>query len=93
MSKEKNMKIGLCTIAFSELPLEEVLNISEEYSFDGVEIWGKEPHTPEEYDEDYPDYDLVATVGETITIDPYGYDPDEDFHGDHHYRAFAAAVD
>ena len=47
------MKIGLCTIAFSELPLEEVLNISEEYSFDGVEIWGKEPHTPEEYDEDY----------------------------------------
>ncbi|MFQ6039780.1 MAG: sugar phosphate isomerase/epimerase family protein [Candidatus Poribacteria bacterium] len=47
------MKIGLCTIAFSELPLEEVLDIAEEYGFDGVEVWGKEPHTPSEYDEDY----------------------------------------
>jgi sugar phosphate isomerase/epimerase len=47
------MKIGLCTIAFSELPLEEVLNIAAEYGFDGVEIWGKEPHTPSKYDEDY----------------------------------------
>jgi 3-dehydroshikimate dehydratase len=58
------MKIGLCTIAFSELPLEEVLNIAAEYGFDGVEIWGKEPavhevtaerseHTPLKYDEDY----------------------------------------
>jgi sugar phosphate isomerase/epimerase len=47
------MKIGLCTIAFSELPLEEVLDIAAEYGFDGVEIWGKEPHTPSEYNEDY----------------------------------------
>jgi sugar phosphate isomerase/epimerase len=47
------MKIGLCTIAFSELPLAEVLGIAAEYGFDGVEIWGKEPHTPSEYDEDY----------------------------------------
>lgn len=40
------MKIGLCTIAFSELPLEEVLNIASENGFDGVEIWGKEGHLP-----------------------------------------------
>ncbi|HIE29621.1 TPA: sugar phosphate isomerase/epimerase [Candidatus Poribacteria bacterium] len=47
------MKIGLCTIAFSELPLEDVLDIAGRYGFDGVEIWGKQPHTPSEYDEDY----------------------------------------
>lgn len=47
------MKVGLCTIAFSELPLTEVLDIAAEYNFDGVEIWGKEPHTPARYDEKY----------------------------------------
>jgi len=47
------MKIGLCTIAFSELPLKEVLDIASDYNFDGVEIWGKEPHMPEKFDENY----------------------------------------
>lgn len=47
------MKIGLCTIAFSELPLEKVLDIAAEYGFDGVEVWGKTPHIPDEYDEEY----------------------------------------
>ena len=47
------MKIGLCTIAFSELPLEEVLDIAAESRFDGVEIWGKAPHIPNEYDPEY----------------------------------------
>ncbi|MFB0523795.1 MAG: sugar phosphate isomerase/epimerase family protein [Candidatus Bathyarchaeia archaeon] len=40
------MKIALCTIAFSEFPLENVLNLASKLSFDGVEIWGKEPHMP-----------------------------------------------
>ena len=47
------MKIGLCTIAFSELPLEEVLDIAAESRFDGVEIWGKAPHIPDKYDPEY----------------------------------------
>jgi sugar phosphate isomerase/epimerase len=47
------MKVGLCTIAFSELPLEKVLDIAAEYGFDGVEVWGKAPHIPDEYDEKY----------------------------------------
>jgi len=47
------MKIGLCTIAFKELPLKEVLDIAADYNFDGVEIWGQEPHMPKKYDEIY----------------------------------------
>ncbi len=47
------MKIGLCTIAFSELPLEEVLDIASEYGFDGVEIWGKEGHLPLDSEDEY----------------------------------------
>jgi 3-dehydroshikimate dehydratase len=47
------MKVGLCTIAFSELPLEKVLDIAAECEFDGVEIWGKAPHIPDEYDAEY----------------------------------------
>ncbi|MBD3183267.1 TIM barrel protein [Candidatus Poribacteria bacterium] len=47
------MKIGLCTIAFQELPLKDVLDIAAKSGFDGVEIWGKPPHTPMEYDIEY----------------------------------------
>jgi len=51
--ENRNMKVGLCTIAFSELPLAEVLDLAAEHRFDGVEIWGKEPHIPDEYDQSY----------------------------------------
>ncbi len=47
------MKVGLCTIAFSGLPLEGVLDIAAEAGFDGVEVWGKAPHIPDEYDPAY----------------------------------------
>ena len=47
------MKVGLCTIAFRELPLEKVLDIATECGFDGVEVWGKPPHIPDEYDAEY----------------------------------------
>ena len=45
------MKLGLCTIAFQEKPLEEVIAIAADYGFDGIEVWGKPPHIPAEYDE------------------------------------------
>ena len=66
------MKIGLCTIAFSELPLEEVLDIAAEYGFDGVEIWGKEPHTPSEYDEDYFRKIKEITDAKMLEISAFG---------------------
>jgi sugar phosphate isomerase/epimerase len=47
------MKLGLCTIAFQEKPLEEVIDIAADYGFNGIEVWGKPPHLPAEYDESY----------------------------------------
>jgi len=38
------VKIGLCTIAFARRALDDVLAMAAEDGFDGVEIWGKEPH-------------------------------------------------
>lgn len=38
--------VGLCTIAFSERPLEEVLELAARVGFDGVELWGKPDHLP-----------------------------------------------
>ncbi len=37
-------KVGLCTIAFSKKPLTEALDLAAEVGFDGVEIWGNDPH-------------------------------------------------
>jgi sugar phosphate isomerase/epimerase len=38
------MKVGLCTIAYQEHPLEEALDRAAAIQFDGVELWGKPPH-------------------------------------------------
>ena len=45
------MKTGLCSICFQKRPLVEVLDLVKKLGFDGVEIWGKEPHTPYPFDE------------------------------------------
>ena len=45
------MKAGLCTIALREKLLEDVLNVATDIGFDGVEIWGREPHISETFDE------------------------------------------
>jgi sugar phosphate isomerase/epimerase len=39
-------KTGLCTIAFRELPFQDVLTLAREVGFDGVEPWGKPDHLP-----------------------------------------------
>lgn len=44
------MKVALCTIAFRERLLEYSLDLASECGFDGVEIWGREPHISEVYD-------------------------------------------
>src|SRR5437667_2770958 len=41
------MKVGLCTIAYQDQPLEEALERAAAMQFDGVELWGKPPHLPE----------------------------------------------
>lgn len=66
------MKLGLCTIAFQEQPLEEVIDIAADYGFDGIEVWGKPPHMPTEYDETYVKNirDLAHQKG--LAISAYG---------------------
>ena len=44
-------KVALCTIAFSEDPLEEVLDLASAVGFPAVELWGKDPHMGEPFDE------------------------------------------
>jgi sugar phosphate isomerase/epimerase len=39
-------KVGLCTIAFQERPLLEVLDLAASVGCDGVEPWGKPDHLP-----------------------------------------------
>lgn len=66
------MKVGLCTIAFRELRLKDVLRMAEEIGFDGVEIWGKEPHMPNRYDGAYVAEmrDLAASLG--LEVNSFG---------------------
>lgn len=45
------MKTGLCTIAFRDLPFDQVLDLAVSAGFDGVEPWGKPNHTPDPFDE------------------------------------------
>lgn len=40
------MKVGLCTIAYQEQPLEGALDRAAAMEFDGVELWGKPAHLP-----------------------------------------------
>ena len=46
-----DIKIVACTIACREKLLDEAVRIVHRAGFDGVEIWGREPHTPEKFDE------------------------------------------
>ncbi|HUU27670.1 MAG TPA: sugar phosphate isomerase/epimerase family protein [archaeon] len=43
---DQGPKAGLCTIAFQDRPLGEVLELAARVGFDGVEPWGKPDHLP-----------------------------------------------
>ncbi|MDO8589185.1 MAG: sugar phosphate isomerase/epimerase family protein [Armatimonadota bacterium] len=45
------MKAGLATIALRQLDVFEAVDLAAEAGFDGVEIWGRAPHTPDVFDE------------------------------------------
>lgn len=47
------MKAGIATIALRRYDIFHALDLAGEVGLSGVELWGKPPHTPEEYDEDH----------------------------------------
>ncbi len=87
------MKLGLCTIAFQEKPLEEVIDIAADYGFEGIELWGKPPHLPTEYDEAYVKNikDMAQRKGLTISAFGSYVDPLMDLHQKHFEEALKIA--
>ena len=87
------MKLGLCTIAFQEKSLEEVINIAADYGFDGIEIWGKPPHMPADYDEAYVKNvkDMAQRKGLTISAFGSYVDPLMHLYQKHFEEAFKIA--
>ena len=87
------MKLGLCTIAFQEKPLEEVIDIAADHGFDGIELWGKPPHLPEDYDESYVRNvkDMAHRKGLTISAFGSYVDPLMPLHQKHFEEAFKIA--
>ncbi len=47
------MKAGIATIALRRYDVFHALDLAAEAGFAGVELWGKPPHAPEEFDEDH----------------------------------------
>lgn len=47
------MKAGIATIALRRYDAFHALDLAAEAGFVGVELWGKPPHSPEEFNEDY----------------------------------------
>jgi sugar phosphate isomerase/epimerase len=45
------IKVIMCTIAFRDRLLDHALSVARSTGFDGVEIWGREPHVAEKFDE------------------------------------------
>jgi sugar phosphate isomerase/epimerase len=47
----KPFKVILSTIAFRERLLDHALDVAHRLGFEGIELWGREPHISERYDE------------------------------------------
>jgi sugar phosphate isomerase/epimerase len=45
------IRVIMCTLAWREKLLDYALSVAQKLDFDGVEIWGREPHVPERFDE------------------------------------------
>ncbi|MCG9131416.1 sugar phosphate isomerase/epimerase [Candidatus Poribacteria bacterium] len=89
------MKLGLCTIAFQDKPLEEVIDIAADHGFDGIELWGKPPHLPTDYDENYAKNvkDMAQRKGLEISAFGSYIDPLMHLHQKHFEEAFKIAHD
>lgn len=66
------MKTGLCTIAFRDLPFEQVLDLAVSAGFDGVEPWGSPDHTPEPFDEDVIKRAAAAVHSRGLEVSQFG---------------------
>ena len=49
--RKRNIPVILCTIAYRDRLLDYVLEVAADLGFAGVEIWGREPHISEQFDE------------------------------------------
>lgn len=47
------MKAGFATIALRRYDVFHAIDLAAEAGFQGVEIWGRAPHTPDEFDEEH----------------------------------------
>ena len=50
-SSETKPQFALCTISHREKLLEYVLDVARDLGFEAIEIWGREPHINEKFDE------------------------------------------
>ena len=66
------MKTGLCTIAFRDLPFDQVLDLAVSTGFDGVEPWGKPGHTPDPFDADIVQGAANAVQSRGLEVSQYG---------------------
>jgi sugar phosphate isomerase/epimerase len=41
------MRVGLCTISNKDWPIGDVIDLAADLGFDGIEVWGEEPHVGE----------------------------------------------
>jgi sugar phosphate isomerase/epimerase len=89
------MKLGLCSIAFQDKPLEEVIDIASDYGFDGIEVWGKPPHMPAEYDQTHVKNikDLAQQKGLAISAFGSYVDPLMNLHQKYFEEAFKIAYE
>ena len=89
------MKLGLCTIAFQDKPLEEVIDIAADHGFDGIELWGKPPHLPADYDENYAQNVREMAQRKGLEISAFGsyVNPLMQLHQKHFEEAFKTARD
>lgn len=89
------MKLGLCTIAFQEKPLEEVIDIAADHGFDGIELWGKPPHSPATYDESHFKNIREIAQQKGLMISAFGsyVNPLMDLHQKHFEETFKIAHD
>lgn len=47
------MKTGLATIALRDFDVFEAIDLAGRAGFEGIEVWGRAPHTPDAYDEQH----------------------------------------
>ena len=89
------MKLGLCTIAFQNKPLEEVIDIAADHGFDGIELWGKPPHLPVDYGENYAQNVKEMAQRKGLEISAFGsyVNPLMQLHQKHFEEAFKIARD